>query len=240
MKKLVGMLLLIPFALAFLVTPVFAESESAKKCEEGFVSLFDGKSLEGWKRCRENGEIISPEDSAFKVEDGVIHCTGKGQDYWIVIPGEKYDDCILRLEFKLAKDANSGIFLRAPELALPAYKGFEVQLYDDWGINPKTNKLEKYEPNKHSSGSVFDVLSPMRNMSRPLGEWEEMEITCKGSEFTITHNGFKIIDADFATLTEPIGKFDFPYCEMPKEGYIGLQNHGHELWFRNIEIKRLD
>jgi 3-keto-disaccharide hydrolase len=240
MKKRIGFWLLVPVAVAFLVAPALSGSESATESCDGFVSLFDGKTLDGWKRCRENGEIVPPKDSAFHVEDGVIHCTGKGQDYWLVIPGEKYGDCILRLEFKLVKDTNSGVFLRAPGLDLPAYKGFEVQVYDDWDINPKTNKLERFEPNKHSSGSVFDVLSPMRNMSRPLGEWEQMEITSKGSVFTVTHNGFKIIDADFATLTEPIGKFDFPYSEMPKEGYIGVQNHGHELWFRNIEVKRLD
>jgi hypothetical protein len=76
-------------------------------------------------------------------------------------------------------------------------------------------------------------------MSSPIGEWNTMEITCKGSKVKVKHNGYTVIGADFSELTEPIGKFDFPYSEIPKEGLIGVQNHGRELWFRNIEVKKL-
>ena len=213
-----------------------AESGSAKKSDEGFVSLFDGKTLDGWIRCRENGEEVTPEESAFGVEDGTIRCSGKGKDYWLVVPGGEYGNCILRLEFKLTQETNSGVFLRAPELKDPAFKGFEVQIFDDWS----EDLTKKYEPNKHSNGSIYDVLSPMLNMSKPIGEWNEMEILTKGSKVRVKLNGITIIWSDFAELTEPIGKFDFPYSAMPKEGYVGVQNHGHELWFRNIQVKKLD
>jgi hypothetical protein len=215
-----------------------SHSEKGKgKGEKGFVSLFDGKTLKGWTPYSESGEKVSAEESAFSVEDGTIRCSGKGKDYWLVADGI-YGDCILRLEFKITEDANSGVFLRVPSPpGHPAFTGFEVQIVDDFNRDKPDNR--KYEPNKNSTGSIYDVLSPMRNMSSPIGEWNTMEITCKGSKVKVKHNGYTVIGADFSELTEPIGKFDFPYSEIPKEGLIGVQNHGRELWFRNIEVKKL-
>lgn len=217
-----------------------AASHSEKgggKGEEGFVSLFDGETLKGWTPYSEGGEKVAADESAFSVQDGLIRCSGKGKDYWLVADGI-YGDCILRLEFKLTEDANSGVFLRVPSPpGHPAFTGFEVQILDDF--KHEGGQSKKFEPNKHSTGSIYDVLTPMRNMSRPIGEWNDMEIVCKGSKVKVKHNGCTVIGADFSELVEPIGKFDFPYSEIPKEGLIGLQNHGRELWFRNIRIKEL-
>jgi len=197
--------------------------------DEGFVRLFDGKSLQGWQRFDNAGKPVPAEQSAFSVRDGAIYCSGRGRDYWLS-PKGVYGNFVLRLQYKLSPGANSGIFLRVPGTARPAYTGFEVQILDDFGR----------EPTKHTSGAIYDVLTPMRNMSRKAGEWNDVEITCKGSHVMVVWNGFKVIDADFAQLTEPIGKFDFAYAKMPRRGRIGVQNHGGELWFRNVRIKRLD
>ena len=207
----------------------WTEKSFAESGQGDFVSLFNGENLEGWTAYHDSGEEVPLEQSSWNVEDGAIHCSGKGPDYWLV-PNGKLGDFVLRLEFKLTTDANSGVFLRAPETGAPAWKGFEIQVIDDVG----------YEPNKHSTGSIYDVLSPMRNMSHPIGEWNSMEITCKGTKVKVVHNGATVIWIDFAELTEPIGKFDFPYSKIPKEGYIGVQNHGGEVWYRNVEIKKLN
>lgn len=198
-----------------------------KEKAEGFVTLFDGKSMDGWVRYAHDGKVVPPERSAFRVDGNTIFCSGKGDDYWIATR-EKYADCVLRLEYKLAKGTNSGVFFRAPP-ARPAYKGFEVQIIDDVG----------QDPTKHSTGAIYDVLTPMRNLSNPVGDWNEMEITVKGSTVVVTVNGFKVIDTDFRHLTEPIGKFDFPYAKMPATGHVGVQNHGGEIWFRNLRLKPL-
>ncbi|MCG3200151.1 MAG: hypothetical protein GHCLOJNM_04686 [bacterium] len=219
LRRLTGLLLA---AIALFVTVV-------APAEEGFQPLFDGKSLEGWKPYSGRGRAVPPEESAFSVQDGVIYCSGQGKDYWLIAPGT-YGDCVLRLEYKVEGEANSGVFLRAPEYAEPAFKGFEVQIIGDHGE----------PPSHHGCGSIYDVIGTMRNMSRPSGEWNSMEITCRGSLVKIVHNGFKVIDVDLSELTEPIGKFDFPYSKMPKEGYIGVQNHGGKVWFRNIEVKVLN
>ncbi len=205
-----------------------AASDSAKERDEGFVSLFDGKSLEGWQRYSSSGEKVPARESAFSVRDGTIYCSGRGRDYWLS-PRRMYRDFVLRMQYKIGKGANSGIFLRAPGTARPAYTGFEVQIIDDFG----------QEPTNHTSGAIYDVLTPMRNMSRKPGEWNDVEITCNGSHVIVVWNGFKVIDANFSQLTEPIGKFDFAYSKMPRQGRIGVQNHGGELWFRSVRIKPL-
>lgn len=196
--------------------------------DEGFKPLFDGKTLSGWRPLDVTGEQVAPADSAFSVKDGILYCSGKGNDYWIVAPGT-YKDFVLRLEYKLVKHANSGVFLRVPKAGHPAFLGFEVQIMGDSGEAPTT----------HSTGAIYDVLTPMRNMSKPEGEWNQFQITCKGSRVRVVLNDFKVIDTDFAKLTKPIGKFTFPYSQLPKEGWLGVQNHGGEIWFRNIEVKEL-
>ena len=202
-------------------------SGTSKKAEKGFKPLFDGKTLDGWKVFTESGEEVPLEKSAWSVKDGEIYCDGKHTDYWIVAPGGKYGDMTLRFDFKVTDHSNSGLFLKCPAYDLPAFKGYEIQIQSDYG----------QEPGVHVTGSIYDVLAPMRNMSKPHGEWNEMEVTNKGTKVKVILNGFKVIDADLGQLTEPIGKFDFPYSELPKKGYIGFQNHGSELWFRNVRIK---
>jgi hypothetical protein len=196
--------------------------------DEGFKPLFDGKTLSGWRALDATGEAVAPAESAFSVKDGLLYCSGKGDDYWVVAPGT-YGDFTLRLEYKLVKKANSGVFLRVPKAGHPAYLGFEVQIMGDSGEDPSS----------HSTGAIYDVLTPMRNMAKPEGEWNQFQITCKGSRVRVVLNDFKVIDTDFAKLTQPIGKFTTPYSQLPLEGWLGVQNHGGEIWYRNIEVKEL-
>lgn len=201
---------------------------SGQAQNEAFRPLFDGKSLTGWKAYTNEGVEVGRDQSAFSVKDGMLYCSGRGPDYWVTAPG-KFSDCVLRLEFKATDRANSGVFFRVPGPARPAFTGFEVQVLGDYGDDPSS----------HSCGSIYDVLTPMRAMGKPSGEWNQYEITVKGSLVTVVLNGFKVIDTDFSLLTEPVGKYDFPYSKMPREGMIGLQNHGGELWYRNIEVKEI-
>lgn len=194
-----------------------------------FTSIFNGQSFDGWTIYKHDGAKVAPADSAWSINDGVLHCTGdESKDYWIAT-NEKYGDCVLRLDYKIEKGTNSGIFLKVPGHDRPAYTGFEVQIVDD-----SDGRVDK-----HISGSIYDIFAPIANMSRPIGQWNHIEITTKGHKCVVVLNGLKIIDADFEMMTEPAGKFDFPYSKLPKTGYIGLQNHGRGTWFRNIEIKKL-
>jgi hypothetical protein len=194
--------------------------------------MFDGKTLDGWVPRKETGEAVNADACSWKVKDGCIYCSGeldKYEDYWIASE-QTYDNFIFHLEYKmLEQGCNSGVFLRSPGLDTPWASGFEVQILDEHGV----------DPNKWRNGSIYDVLTPMLNTVHPVGEWNEMDITCCGLRVIVACNGIKILDADFSQLTEIIGKYDFPYCQMPASGYIGLQNHGNKLMFRNLRIMEL-
>jgi hypothetical protein len=204
-------------------------SADGKKChgEHGFVSIFDGKTINGWTPYRENGEVAPLEKSGFEIADGCIHVTGKGGAYWLAYK-EPLADFTLSLECKLTKDANSGIFVRCPGPDMPAHKGYEIQILETHGD----------QPNKNSSGAIYDVLVPMRNMVSPPGEWNKVEVTCRGKHTKVVWNGFKVIDVDLSQLTEIVGSWNMPYADKPLKGLIGVQNHGSELWFRNIRVKK--
>jgi hypothetical protein len=197
--------------------------------DRGFVTIFDGRSLDGWEIVVEPGD--QPEkklrQDAFYLENGTLACKGYGF-HWFRYK-EPLQDCVLRMEFKIAKDTNSGVCLRSLKKGTPPTTGFEVQIVDDIGK----------EPSKYSTGAIYDVVTPMYNASKPIGEWNEMEITMKGSLVVVVLNGLKLIDTDFSKLTRPIGKFDFAYANMPRSGYLALQDHWTPIWYRNIRLKKL-
>jgi hypothetical protein len=197
--------------------------------DRGFVTIFDGKSVDGWEIIIEPGD--SPDkklrQDAFYLENGTLACKGYGY-HWFRYK-EPLSDCVLRLEFKVAKDTNSGICLRSQKKGTPPTTGFEIQIADDVGK----------DPHKHGTGAIYDVVTPMYNAGKPVGEWNEMEITVKGSLVVVVLNGLKVIDTDFSKLTKPVGKFDFAYANMPRTGYLALQDHWTPIWYRNIRLKKL-
>ncbi len=187
--------------------------------QEGFVSLFDGVSLDGWE------VMDSPSWSA---QNGMILCSGEGHG-WLRTKKE-YKDFILRLDYRVADGANSGLFLRATEQGNPAFTGMEVQIFGDHG-KPAS---------KTSTASVYDAIAPSRNMSRPGGEWNSFEITIVGNGLAVALNGRTVISTDLydKALNDTLSE-DRKFPNRAKTGYIGLQNHGNKLEFRNIRIKNL-
>jgi hypothetical protein len=166
----------------------------------------------------------------FALEDGMLHIFGRSLYplRYVAFGEEKLTDFELHLEFKVARGANSGVFLRAHPND-PVRRGFEVQVLDDHG-DP---------PHKNGSGAIYDVVTPMFNLARPAGAWNSYDITVRGSAVVVVVNGWKVIDIDLAQMTEPLGKFSIPYAELPRGGVLMLQDHGGEVWYRNILVKRL-
>ena len=78
----------------------------------------------------------------------------------------------------------------------------------------------------------------MFNMSRPAGEWNSYDISVRGREVIVVMNGWTVVHTDFDKMTKPLGKFETPYAQMPLEGLFALQDHGGEVWYRNILIKK--
>jgi hypothetical protein len=189
--------------------------------ETGFRPLFDGETLDGWT-------VVGDKKEAFQVKNGTIYCNGIG-GFWLAYTDKQFENFVFRMEFKVSKGANSGVFLRAPDIGNPVYNGFEMQILDDHGR----------PPNKNSCGSIYDVATAMYNMSKPTGQWNSVSIYCNGPIVIFHVNGRKVIDTNFDELTEPIGKFETPYAQLPRKGYLGVQDHLTEVWFRNIRIKEL-
>jgi hypothetical protein len=188
----------------------FGKMSAAQKAEEGFVPLFNGKDLTGWH------VMGTP---AWKVEDGVLVCTGEGSGW--LRSDKQYENFVLRLEFRISKGGNSGIFIRSALEGNPAFTGMEVQILDDHGR----------QPTPHTTGAIYDAVAPKKNMSKPAGEWNFVEIICSGPWVVVAMNGEEIVRVNMDEHPK--------LKDRLRKGYIGLQNHGSRVEFRNIRIKEL-
>jgi hypothetical protein len=196
-------------ALAVLILPAAAAEE--------FVEMFNGKDLAGWRTTGnwvvEEGNVIAlkprPGESGWK----------RFNDY--ITTARKYGDFILDLEFKFDKGGNSGVFMRVGDPKDHVNSGFEVQILDTHG---------KRNPGPHDCGGVINTKAPSKNMVKPAGEWNRYTITLKGNQLKVVLNGERIIDFDLSKTG---------LKDRPATGYIGFQDEGKPVWYRNVRIKEL-
>ncbi|MGI6139469.1 MAG: 3-keto-disaccharide hydrolase [Candidatus Hydrogenedentales bacterium] len=190
---------------------------------EDWVNLLAPDQEIHWKN-------ITDDNAIFEIKDGQLHLFGKslGKLRYAGYTAREFSDFELHVEFKLAKRTNSGVFLRVKEND-PVRRGFEIQVLDDHGKVPC----------RTGTGSIYDMACPMYNLARPAGEWNSYDIRVQGKEVKVTVNGWKVIDTDFSLMTTPLGKFPIAFSELPLEGMLALQDHGGEVWYRNIYIRPL-
>jgi lysophospholipase L1-like esterase len=186
---------------------------------KGWSPLFNGTDLTGW-------EQIGSE--SWNVEDGVLYTEG-GEGGWLSTDKE-YGDMELALEFRVPADGNSGVFIRAPREGNPAFEGFEVQILDD-----DTEIFGALQP-WQLTGSVYAVAAPSRDATLPADTWQAMRIRCEGSRVVVVLNDVPTVNVDLSTATSHAEAH--PGLQRT-QGYIGLQNHGSRLDFRNIRIRAL-
>jgi hypothetical protein len=186
----------------------------------GFTSLFDGKTLDHWQGAVENYEVV----------DGNIRCKqGKGGN---LLTKDEYENFIFRFEYKLPPGGNNGVAVRAPLQGDTAWEAFEIQILDDG--HEKYANLKDYQYH----GSVYGLVPAKRGYNRPVGEWNYQEVEANGSHIKVTVNGTVIVDAD-------VSKIDRSKVEkLPKgvdrtKGYVGFAGHSDPVEFRNVSIKRL-
>lgn len=208
---------------AAVATLAFALSLAAAD-KDGFKSLFNGKDLEGWAGPVENYEVV----------DGAIQCKkGKGGT---IHTKEEYGDFIVRLEFKVPPGGNNGLAIRYPGKGDTAYVGMcELQVLDD-----TAEKYAKLDPRQYH-GSAYGMVAAKRGAQKPVGEWNQQEVTVKGSSIKVVLNGQVILDADLSKEDPEkfMGKSKHPGLALTK-GFFGFAGHGDAVAFRNISIKRLD
>jgi hypothetical protein len=204
------------------IGPEEANKILAEHGGEGFASIFDGKTLEGW---------AGPTDS-YEVVDGAIRC--KPNQGGAIYYDKSYRDFVARLQFKLPPGGNNGLAIRYPGEGDAAYSGMcELQVLDN--DDPKYAKLDP----RQYHGSAYGMVPAKRGYLRPTGQWNFQEVTVRGSKIKVELNGFVILDCDLADVTEFMADSPHPGKDRT-EGYFGFAGHGDPVEFRDVEIRTLD
>ncbi|MBM3775709.1 MAG: DUF1080 domain-containing protein [Acidobacteria bacterium] len=203
---------------------IFVLALGASAAEPGFVSLFDGKSLQGWN-------FVAKKGSGYQVEGARLVCPADGGGN--LFTEKEYANFVLRFEFKLEDGSNNGVGIRSPLTGDAAYEGMEIQILDDAAPVYRG----KLKPAQYH-GSIYDVAPAKQGFRKPNGEWNSEEITADGRRIRVVLNGTTIVDADLDTITDPAVLAKHPGLKRAK-GHIGFLGHGTRVEFRNIRIKEL-
>jgi len=213
-------------------------AQSKKKAGE-WVSLFDGKTTNGWHTY---GKTSAGE--AWIVSDGALHLDAGNKD---VKGGDLVSDASfgsnfhLKLEWKIAKNGNSGImFFVQDDPAKYKYvwhTGPEMQVLDNDG-HPD-GKIKK-----HRAGNLYDLIEGKEGAVLPVGQWNLAEIISYNGKLDFFLNGVNVVsttygDADWKALIAGSKFKDKPDFGSVFSGHIALQDHGDKVWYRNITIKKL-
>ena len=218
-----------------------AEAEAEKPPKEWTV-LFDGSSFDGWKEYNKEGVSDN-----WKLEDGamVFYPPTEREEgaAFNLVTEKEYTDFILSLEWKISEGGNSGVFWgvnETPELSEAYQTGPEVQVLDN----------EKHPDAKngttHQAGSLYDMIAPSADVTKPVGEWNTMVITInhKEQKGSISLNGTDVVDFpvgnEMWNVMVSKSKFaDWDHFGKFTTGKIGLQDHGNMVSFKDIKIKEL-
>lgn len=192
---------------------------SDQEAKEGFVCLFDGKTVEDCWQGSTKGYVP---------ENGVLVCKKHGGG--MLYSKKEYADFIFRFEFKLEPGGNNGVAIRTPLKGNPAYVGMEIQILDDSA--PRWKNLAPYQYH----GSIYGLVPAKRGHLKPVGQWNSEEIMCKGRKVKITLNGAVIVDADLSKVDG--SKWSGKGWRRDR-GHIGFMGHGSRVEFRNLRIKEL-
>jgi lysophospholipase L1-like esterase/type 1 glutamine amidotransferase len=200
----------------------------------GWELLFDGSTTKGWRGFKKDAFPTK----GWTITAGTLHRPA-GEGGGDIVTDQEFSDFELSLEWKTSPGGNSGIMYRAAEdKNFPWETGPECQVLDDEGHrdgkNPKT-----------SAGSLYDLFAPAFDVVRPAGEWNRAVVRAKGNRIVHELNGFVVVDTElwseeFNAVHKASKWPGMPEWGKRATGRIALQDHGDEVWFRNIKVRRLD
>lgn len=200
------------------------------------------ESLSDWHNYNKPGKI----GPAWSLNNGVLHLDASNKENWQVNGGgdivykETFTDFHLKVEWKIAPNGNSGIMFNVhedPSIPYPWQTGPEMQVLDNAG-HPDA------KINKHRAGDLYDLISCSKETVKPAGEWNLAEIVSNKGKLTFFLNGEKVVsttqwDEGWKNLIAGSKFRDMPGFGTYKGGKIALQDHGDNVWFRNVMIRRL-
>ena len=233
--------------------------------KDGYISLFDGKTLTNWR-----GYNMKTPPTSWNVEDGAIHLKGSGtgeaqaEGGGDLIFAHKFKNFTLELEYKISKGGNSGILYLAQEV-MAKEDGKEVSV-PIWQSSSEYQVLDNANhpdaqlgtDGNRQSASLYDMIPAKPQNAKPYGQWNKAKIMVYKGTVVHGQNGQNVLEYHLWTpkWNEMLqhSKFkeggDFPIAyellknigggEKGDGGYIGLQDHGDDVWYRNIRIKVMD
>ena len=193
--------------------------------DDDFVDMFNGEDLTGWVASgRTTFTRNDREEPVWTIQDGMIVCAGNG--YGFLTYDKELGDFIIHVEYRMCPKCNSGLGIRSKKFdgsrgTRPSTSGYEMQIVDDAGR----------KPGNHSSGSLYRYLAPQVNATKPAGEWNTVDIECRGPKIKITMNGQVIHDVDQSQIDK--------IKDKPLRGYFCVQNHGRKIEYRKLRLKEL-
>lgn len=215
-----------------------AETKDSTK----WVALFNGKNLSGW-------HLYGKKDTgtAWKAEDSTLHLNAAKKKGWQtkgggdLITDKEFENFHLKLDWKISKGGNSGIMLYVTDdpakYEYSWYTGLEMQVADN-----KFNEDGKVE--KHHAGDIYDLIASSPETVKPYSEWNKVEIISINGDLTFFLNGTQILhttlwDEHWKSLVAASKFRSMPGFVASRKGHIALQDHGADVWYRNVMIKEL-
>ncbi len=235
-----------------------------EKDKDGYIVLFDGKTFEGWRGYGRNDV-----PGKWSVDNGAIKITGGGdgeaqsKDGGDLIFAHKFKNFEISIDWKVSKGANSGIFYLAQEVEAKDANSGEMKMEPIYISAPESQVLDNEnhpdakmgENGNRMSSSLYDMIPANPQNAKPFDQWNNTTIMVYKGTVVHKQNGANVLEYHLWTpqWTEMLQKSKFSQAKWPlafellnncggpnHEGYIGLQDHGDDVWFRNIKIKIMD
>ncbi len=219
--------------------PAAPNTLTAAEQKEGWKLLFDGKTTKGWRNFKKKSI-----GKAWQVSDGALMLSTAKLDGWQTAEGgdiiteEQFQNYDFKVEWKIEPCGNSGIIFNVAEEDKYDYvwqTGPEMQVLDNT-CHPDA-QIEK-----HRAGDLYDLISCKYETVKPSGQWNKARIRVKDGQLDMWLNGRKVVSTTMFTpewkRLIANSKFkDMPGFGTHKKGHISLQDHGNQVWYRNIKIK---
>lgn len=199
----------------------------------GWQLLFDGETLDGWR-----GYQRDSAPDGWTVKDDALHFRGEVPNSTSIITTDQFGHFELRLEWKIAPEGNSGVIYRVTEAAKSAARtGLEYQVLDN-AVHAGNDAPTR------EAGALYGLYAPSRDVTRPVGEYNETRIVVRGPHVEHWMNGTKLVEAEIGSdaWSERVAgtKFaDWPHFAQATKGHIALQDHNHPVWYRDIKLRPL-
>jgi hypothetical protein len=235
--RVITALLVAGFAFDMQAQNELTEEEKA----DGFVLLFDGKTSDGWRGFKKD---VFPDH--WLIEEGTIHFDPKAEgSRGDIVYDKMFSNFHLKLEWKIAEGGNSGVFYLGAEsdkFRAIYHTAPEMQVLD----NERHPDAKAGKNGNRKAGSLYDLIPANPQNFKGAGEWNSAEVIVKEGHVIHKQNGEVVVEYQYGTSEweKLVGGSKFPglnptWANLQEKGYIGLQDHGNHVWFRNIKIKEL-